>query len=73
MNTCSSTGKVCYSERDAGALINKYKKHKGRFASKKRPVRKYRCNMCNCWHVTSMAFITDDVKEFYKKQKKELV
>lgn len=71
MNICSATGKYCYSEREAGFLVNQSKKgHFDKYNKKKRLTRKYRCEVCGCWHVTSMAYINPDVKEFYKRQQK---
>lgn len=67
---CSETGKICYSEREAGTILNQSKKAHNKSSSKKRLIRKYRCNACGTWHLTSMAYLTDDVKEYYKKQQR---
>ena len=55
--TCEDTGKICYSGREAGEIINSTKHHHrndhlGR--SKKFPRRKYYCNDCGYYHLTSM-------------------
>lgn len=55
--TCDGCGKICYSSREAGEIINSSKRHHrndhlGR--SKKYPRRKYFCCECGYYHVTSM-------------------
>lgn len=67
---CPVEGKICYSEREAGTILNYSKKSHYKSSSKKRLVRKYRCNACGTWHLTSMPYLTDDVKEYYKKQQR---
>ncbi len=65
---CIFTGKVCYTEREAGALINDCKKHvylgKSHYGKKMHskviPRRKYICRDCGYYHVTSQAFYTRD-------------
>lgn len=47
---CEETGKICYSEREAGAIVNGAKKYGNR---KRMPLRKYYCNFCGCYHTTS--------------------
>ena len=54
---CRDCGKICYSSREAGEIINSSKRHHrsdhlGR--SKKYPRRKYFCSDCGYYHVTSM-------------------
>lgn len=59
---CSETGKICYTEREAGLVMNKARKHfyaghmqmhKEHFAnSKDIPRRKYYCKACGFYHVT---------------------
>lgn len=54
---CEETGKICYSERKAGEILNsmKYHKQKNRRISKgTRPCRKYFCYYCNSYHLTSL-------------------
>lgn len=55
--TCVESGKVCYSGREAGEIINSGKRHHrsdlcGR--SKEFPRRKYFCKDCGYYHLTSM-------------------
>lgn len=65
---CIFTGKICYTEREAGSVINGCKKHiyvgNGRFRknslSKAIPRRKYLCKDCGYYHLTSQALFTSD-------------
>lgn len=61
---CNHTGKVCYTEQDCGMILNKLKKRsygnsKGQKFYKsckkkgKIPKRKYKCEYCRYWHLTS--------------------
>lgn len=55
--TCRGSGKVCYSGREAGEIINFGKRHHrsdhlGR--AKDYPRRKYYCKDCGYYHLTSM-------------------
>ena len=55
--TCMESGKVCYSGREAGEIINSGKRHHksdhcGR--GKEFPRRKYFCKDCRYYHLTSM-------------------
>lgn len=71
---CSSSGKRCYSEREANIALSSAKKHyHGRNHSRKTsngkiPRRKYLCNYCNCWHLTSSA--TSGEQDYTKKRKR---
>lgn len=58
---CNVSGKVCYSEKEAGSVINSCKKHyyssrqkthKKTFSKKSIPQRKYYCKDCNYFHLT---------------------
>lgn len=59
-------GKVCYTEREAGNVINSAKKgrrgyrHGGpvnvRSGRKEIPKRKYFCRDCGMWHVTHFSY-----------------
>lgn len=48
--TCMSTGKVCYSRRDAGVALARCKHSK----SKRIPRRIYYCKECGWYHLTSL-------------------
>ena len=53
---CKSEGKICYTEREAGIAINEAKKHhrsNNDNSSKKIPMRKYFCEKCGSYHLTS--------------------
>lgn len=81
--TCEMTGKVCYTEREAGVVINNSKRHvhvgchrwikADRGNSKNIPRRKYFCKDCGFYHVTHLALYDfgsqDGVweEEFYKE------
>ena len=64
---CFFAGKICYTAREAGIVINNCKKHvylgKGRYGknahgngySKAIPRRKYFCKECGFYHVTHLA------------------
>lgn len=52
---CSECDKRCYSEREAGSILNSCKRHRnsdhcGR--NKELPRRKYWCNSCGHYHLT---------------------
>lgn len=64
---CIFTGKICYTEREAGIVINGCKRHiylgqgrcgkssHGTGSSKAIPRRKYYCKECGFYHVTHKA------------------
>ncbi len=64
--TCAFTGKICYTEREAGIVINGCKKHvylgNGRYGknshgnsgTKAIPRRKYFCKDCGYFHLTHL-------------------
>ena len=49
-DTCMSTGKVCYSRRDAGVALARCKHSK----SNRIPRRIYYCKECGWYHLTSL-------------------
>lgn len=71
---CSSAGKICYTEREAGIVINGCKKHSymgGRHwaksshgHSKSIPRRKYYCKDCGYFHLTHMALYNIDSRNY---------
>ena len=71
---CSSAGKICYTEREAGIVINGCKKHiymGGRHWAKSShghfksiPRRKYYCKDCGYFHLTHMALYNIDSRNY---------
>ena len=63
---CEETGKVCYTEREAGEAISNFKRHihagshhwiKGDYSNSKNiPRRKYYCQNCGYYHLTHLAY-----------------
>lgn len=72
MTICEQTGKICYSEKEAGSAVNCSKKHRYRKSNHMKKIirRKYRCGFCNTWHLTSMPYISRDLQEKYNKSYK---
>ena len=70
---CIFTGKICYTEREAGLVINGCKKHfyagHGRWAksahgnSKSIPRRKYYCKDCGFYHVSHLKSFVFEAKQ----------
>lgn len=64
---CPACGKRCYSERQAGYILNSLKRHHsndhlGR--NKEVPRRKYFCRDCGNFHLTHMSkYYTEDERE----------
>ncbi len=66
---CTYTGKICYTQREAGMVINDCKRHRifGRHSvkvgygnSKSIPRRKYYCKYCGYYHVTHLPLYDRD-------------
>lgn len=59
-----SCGKKCYTENEAGYLINVFKRRNRRKKSGngKIPRRKYLCKICRFWHLTSLENYYTDYK-----------
>ena len=84
---CGFSGKICYTEREAGLVINGCKRHvyvgNCRWAksahgnSKSIPRRKYYCKDCGFYHVTHLALYDMDSQNyawedvFYREYEKE--
>ena len=72
--TCTFTGKICYTEREAGLVINGCKKHfysghrhcvkSAHGNSKSIPRRKYYCKDCGFFHVTHLALYDRDSQDY---------
>lgn len=75
---CESTGKICYSKKEAGIALNRAKKHyhsdDESNASKKIPKRKYYCEKCGHYHLTSQPASQkkDRLQEKYRHKKEKL-
>lgn len=64
---CEATNKICYTTKEAGAIINDCKKHSyKRWGNepKNKPKRKYYCKDCGFFHVTHMKSYCKNAKEF---------
>jgi hypothetical protein len=71
---CGFSGKICYTEREAGLVINGCKRHvyvgNRRWAksahgnSKSIPRRKYYCKDCGFYHVTHLALYDVDSQNY---------
>jgi len=71
---CAFAGKICYTEREAGLVINGCKKHvhmgnhhwakAAHGNSKSIPRRKYYCKDCGYYHLTHMALYTNDSRNY---------
>ena len=49
---CPVTGKVSYSQKEAGCVINDVKKFKNHNRGKNITQRCYKCQFCGYWHLT---------------------
>ena len=49
---CNVTGKVCYSQKEAGNVIRRLKRHRIGITNKKIPMRTYYCKYCGTYHLT---------------------
>jgi len=50
--TCETTGKRCYSQKEAGTIANKYSKKHQKNYIRNVPTRYYYCNDCRQYHLT---------------------
>lgn len=70
---CWAAGKVCYTVREAGIVMNQAKKHHlHRFArgkGKEIPKRKYFCTDCGFYHLTHYTFYCDSRLEHHCERK----
>ena len=56
---CSKTGKIIFTEREAGEIVNGCRRHKhsSRRNRENRPARKYYCKYCRRFHLTHVSTI----------------
>lgn len=60
---CPVSGKRCYSEREAGRIVNSCHRHRSNDhldRNKDLPRRKYFCPDCGTWHLTHLAIYDKD-------------
>lgn len=69
---CESTGKICYTEREAGEAINSARKrHYNGRGAKRIPMREYFCDKCGCYHLTHIASCkTSRAKQNFEQKKR---
>ncbi len=63
---CYAAGKVCYTAREAGTVINDARKHHYGNDDKRGktiPKRKYYCPDCGYYHVTHHSFFADSERK----------
>lgn len=67
LELCPVCGKRCYSERDAGRILNSLKRHHSNDHlghNKEVPRRKYFCHDCGCFHLTHMTkYYSEDERQ----------
>ena len=71
--TCKSTGKVCYTKREAGLVVNGTKKHvtaSHLYKGTARPKRSYFCSECGFYHTTHLRNTTE--RGYHKKPMKTI-
>ena len=69
---CESTGKICYTKREAGNALNGAKHHGHR--AKKIPKRMYLCEKCGCYHLTSKkSEKTNNPKLAYDQKRNKII
>ena len=67
---CEETQKVCMTVREAGMVLNLFKRHHHMRAKKdKIPKRKYLCKYCGYYHLTHMASYDDGTAAKLKESK----
>lgn len=72
MEICERTGKVCYSQKEAGKQVHGAMRH----SSKKQvPLRSYMCKYCGTYHLThyknAIFFDGKSTKKWYKESKQK--
>ena len=63
---CYFAGKICYTAREAGEVINGARRHHRN--GKNIPRRKYYCETCGYYHVTHYSFYADDERKSNHKR-----
>ena len=65
---CYTECKVCYTEREAGSILNNTRRH-NKFRGKNIPKRKYFCAARGFYHLTHYKYFADDKKISYNERK----
>lgn len=67
---CSSSGKRCYSSKEADSVLSSVKrKHHGNRHTKI-PKRKYYCDDCDSYHLTAMTWSRDSYQRDGRRKKR---
>ncbi|BDC95888.1 hypothetical protein TRSA_09870 [Treponema saccharophilum] len=56
---CEFSGKICYSRRNSGEIINSQKRHRygDHLGHNKKIIKRcYYCTFCGCYHLTHVPF-----------------
>ena len=64
---CFKEDKICYTEREAGRIVNICRRHNyGRrgVGQKYKPMRKYYCKNCGFYHITHLKSYVFEAKHF---------
>lgn len=64
---CSHECKICYTEREAGSIINTCKRHNYSnwgVGQKYKPMRKYYCKDCGFYHLSHLKSYVFEAKQF---------
>ena len=63
---CFQEHKICYTEREAGGILNSCRRHNYSnwgVGQKYKPMRKYYCNECGFYHITHLKSYVFDPKK----------
>lgn len=64
---CFQEHKICYTEREAGSIVNDCKKHNYHsrgVGQKYKPMRKYFCKDCGFYHLTHLKSYVFEAEQF---------
>lgn len=68
---CKESGKICYSQREAGYILSKAKRKKYMGKNNNIPKRTYICEHCGYYHLTHLKYFFG-TRKYYKQQKDRL-
>ena len=69
---CFQERKICYTEREAGTIVNACKRHNYNswgVGQKYKPMRKYYCKDCGFYHVSHLKSYVFEAKHFKHKDR----